>query len=518
MSASFKASANAAFGFLAGLLRLSSKHAQRESMPSVLEMLTVCRETGCKLPELECYARAVDANGVVLLSGGSPELAAAVAGRLGLPTAFHHAENMPIMWWVSGGPEDDIHFRHGLTETRLSREALATLIEKNLGKERLITIHQRLQTESTFTFVWLPDPEVFELFADDPAVFELFLTQKLAIVTDATTPAAMRERLLGIGQFLLRLADNASAETLLNDLNDALQALHEMTAEIREERAAAMWSWLVPRLIEAIDRTKQQYALMIDKQQHKINATAHLLREYRKNWVAGIKNQADSYLQKKIRGPQFESFYDAKLPGPENESFLSAISVSGLRGKLNKSMTDRMAEFVAGLGALANKVELRQIPLKDVDTRWNPQKLNATIETALVKNKVFTQGGGPRTGLVGSLTGKSDEIVNTRKGQIARACRFVAQAIEADFAVWCDELMKKVEKLVYVQLAANLVNQGLPEADTLRTALDGLDRLAQMIQGEAAAQTIEPELIVKDWLAGLTARRFIPSYEPPPPA
>lgn len=518
MSVSFAKTTNAALGFLSGLLRLSSRHVQRESMPSVLEMLTVCRETGCKLPELECYARAVDATGVVLLCGGDYELAAVVAARLGLPARFLHAENMPIMWWVSGGPEEDIHFRHGLTETQLSREALATLIEKNLGKERLITIRQRIQADSELNFVWLPDPEVFELFADDPAVFELFLSQKLTIIADASTPAEMKDRLLGMGQLLLQLTENSTGETLLNDLNGALSELREMTPDAREERAAALWSWLVPRLIEAIERTKQQYSLMIDKQQHKINATVHLLREYRKNWVAGIKNQADGYLQKRIRSPQFEPFYDAKAPGPENESFLSAVSVSGLRGKLNKSMTDRMAEFVAGLAALATKVELRQISLKDVDTRWNPQKLNATIETALVKNKVFTEGGGPRAGLVGSFTGKSDEIVNNRKGQIARACRFVTQAIEADFATWCDELMKQVERLVHVQLAANLVNQGLPEADTLRAALDGLDKLAAMIQGEAGAQSIEPELIVKDWLAGLTARRFIPSYEPPPPA
>ena len=517
MSAPFQTSANAAFGLLSSLLRLSGKHAKRESMPSVLDMLTVCRETGCKLPELECYARAVDQDAIVLLCGGTSELATACAERLGLKAEFSHTEDMPVMWWVTSGPDEDLYFRHGLTETRLSHEALSTLMEKNLGRERLITIRQRVESESQFSFVWIPDPVSFESFADDPAVFELFLGQRLAIQIDSDTPESMQERLYGMGQYLLRTSDLAAGEELLADLDGQLKELREMDSETREEHAAAIWSWLVPRLIEATERTQQQYSLMIDKQQHKINATVQLLREYRKNWVSGIKNQADSYLQKRIRGKQFEAFYDAKLHGPEIESFMTAVSISGLRGRLTKSMTDRMAEFVAGLAALATKVELRQISLKDVDTRWNPKELNAAIEAALIKNKVFTQGGGARAGLVGSLTGKSDEIINTRKGQIARACRFVAQAIEADFASWCDELMKRIEKLVHVQLAANLVNQNLPEADTLRTAIDGLLRLAAMIQGEARSQTIEPESIVKDWLAGLTARRFIPSYQPPLP-
>lgn len=486
-------------------------------MPSVLEMLTVCRETGCKLPELECYARAVDADPVVLLCGGTPEMASACASRLGLKAKLCRADSMPVMWWITGGSGDDLYFRHGLTETRLSAEALTTLLEKNLGKERLITIRQRVQADSEFSLVWIPDPEIFENFADDPAVFELFLSQKLTIQIGDKIPPSMQERLNDMGQLLLKIPEDTTNEVLLARADIAVNKLREMGPETREENAASLWSWLVPRLIESTESTGKKYALMIDKQQHKINATVQLLREYRNNWVSGIKNQADSYLQKRIRGKQFEIFFDAKLPGPEIDSFLTTISLSGLRGRLQKTMTDRMAEFVAGLGALATKVELRQISLKDVDTRWNPKDLNITIEAALVKNKVFTQGGGPRVGLVGSLTGKSDEIINTRKGQIARACRYVAQAVEADFAVWCDDLMKRIEKLVHIQLAANLYNQNLPDADALRGAIEGLSRLASMIQGETASQTIEPESIVKDWLAGLTSRRFIPSYQPPPP-
>jgi hypothetical protein len=517
VSLPFQSSATAALDFLSSLLRLSVRHAQRECIPSTLEMLTVCRETGCKLPELECYARSVDQGGVVLLCGGSPELATDCARKLGLEVEFHAAKGMPVMWWVYGGGVEDLFFRHGFTETRLKAEALRTLLEKNLGRERLITVRQRVVAKSDFTFVWLPDPIIFESFIDDPAAFELFLSQRLAIELSDETPLLIHERLKGMGQFLIRVsADQISDGGMLVRMDDMILELMEMGSETREELSASMWAWLVPRLIEAIERTKQQYAVLIDKQQHKLAATQHLLREYRRNWVSGIKNQADAYLQKRIRSQQFEIFYDAKQPGPEIESFLTAVSISSLRGKLTKSMTDRIAEFVAGLSALANKVELRQISLKDVDTRWNPQKLNATLETALAKQKVFAEGGGPRVGLVGALTGKSNEIVNNRKGQIAQACRFSAQAIEADFAVWCDELMKHVEKLVRVQLAANLVNQNMPEADTLRAAIDGLVKLAAMVNGEANSENHQPEVIVAGWLDGLTARRFIPSYQPPP--
>jgi len=406
VSVPFQSSATAALDFLASLLRLSVRHAQRECIPSTLEMLTVCRETGCKLPELECYARSVDQSGVVLLCGGSPQMAAECAHKLGLDVEFHAANGMPVMWWVYGGAVEDLYFRHGLTETRLKAEALRMLLEKNLGRERLITVRQRVVAESDFTFIWLPDPIVFEDFIDDPAAFELFLSQRLAIELSDETPLLIHERLKGMGQFLLRVSEEQVANDEVSArLDDMILELMEMSSETREELAASIWSWLVPRLIEAIERTKQQYAVMIDKQQHKLAATQHLLREYRRNWVSGIKNEADAYLQKRIRSQQFEIFYDGKQPGPEIESFLTAVSVSALRSKLTKSMTDRIAEFVAGLSALANKVELRQISLKDIDTRWNPQKLNSTLEAALAKQKVFTEGGGPRVGLVGALTG-----------------------------------------------------------------------------------------------------------------
>ena len=99
----FQQSAASALAFYSSLSRISSLHAQREGMPSTLEMLTVCRETGCRLTELECYARAVDSAGVVLLCGGSPELAATTARRLGFEVDFFEISELPLMWKVQGG-------------------------------------------------------------------------------------------------------------------------------------------------------------------------------------------------------------------------------------------------------------------------------------------------------------------------------------------------------------------------------------------------------------------------------
>jgi len=513
VTANMQASARSAISFLTGLLQAASRHQRRHLAPTALEMLTICRETGCKLPELEAHARAMDRAGAVLLCGGDAEQAAEIAGFLGLKGSFQAESELPIVWWVQAGEEEELHFRHGFNETRIEVEALHQLLGKDLGQERLITIHEQTKSNGQWSFAWVPHPAAVEKFLDDSALIELQVEQKIAFIVVPGSAEAMITRLEDIGQPLFQIAASglSTGEPEI-DVEAKVGGVMDGDDDEHQERIDTAWSWLQPRLLEQTEITKQQYGMMIDRQTNKLSVTSQLLREYRRNWVSGIRNETDSYLQKRTRGKAFEPFWDAKSPGPETASFITAMSVSSLRQRHAKTMTDRMAEFVAGLSALATKVELRKIPLQEMNTRWNPADLSEKIESALVKHRVFTEGGGPRAGIVGSLTGKSGEIVDTRKGQVLRAGRYVVQTVENEFAIWCDRLMRDVEHRVQVQLAADLANQGLPDADALRTAISGLDRLAKMIRGDTAQESSRPETVAGGWLTMLSQRRLIPRF------
>lgn len=484
------------------------KHLRLRRIPSLMELQTVCRETGCRLPELDSFQRALDQRPAVLLCGGGAGLTEELARLLGYDPNVPDISEAPVVWAAGGNRQEGIILRHGRSEQKMSRKALDTLLSGKLNTEDITLIEEFHPVDAGWRLLWIPFPHVMENLLTTPLGFEVMLSQRAAVVCGKTSEAVVSE-LQSLGQKLWRLGDDGVPfDTVKSELNGLISdAEHDYT-----DADAARWSWFAEKLLEITKRQRQDYSLSIDRQKNHMQTTRHLLDQYRTNWQGNLYNLVEKYISDRVNSPAISGFLDIQKPPPDRESYMTAISVGGLKRKIRSYLTDRMAEFVAGLSALATKIELRRIAIGDVQTEWNVKNVFAKIDRQLDKPGVFPQESRKRGGLMKSLTGKRQAILDERKASISRAGRIISNTVKKDFEEWCGQLMTAVEKQVRMQLAGALANRGLPDVDALHVALEGLTRLTDIIQGDSDSPDSSPEVTTRFWLTDFTQRRWVPLH------
>lgn len=515
MSERFEKSANSAYAILGHLLGQVDRETGGIAAPQMLEMLTLCRETNLRLPILEAFSKICDERPTLTLLGGDAAMAVDFAHCMGLKVELADVIETPIMWWVEPSRTAKTIVQFGTTERELSEAALTALLGSALPPDRVTVIRRDVESDSQWRFAWLPDAEALALHSGWPSVLEAIVGAQVMVYIGDEIPGAFHPWFGRPGMISRQLA---ATEIVRDDVRpqlfSELYAMREQSFEEREAVQAATWQFMMPRLVDQLDSLRQQYTIEIDRQNMRLQLTRQTLGEYRRNWSNGIRNVLDDFFTKKSSGPAVAALIDPRQPGPQANSYLQALSMPSLWKPLHELLADRLGEFVQGLGALAVRVELRNISLKELEMRWNPASLAQQIEEELNQKRIFSEGGGERSGLVGSLTGKKEEITANRRAQITRANKTVQQLIEQDFLQWADRMLHSVEQRVRVQIAAGQANQGLPDIESLRTGLTGIDRLTAMLEGDREETRQEPSKRVSQLLRGWSQRRWFRRYVP----
>ncbi|MDD5089155.1 MAG: hypothetical protein PHI18_10220, partial [bacterium] len=406
-----------------------------------------------------------------------------------------------------------IRVRHTGGEQELSPRALGALLTAPLPPNGFLVVEEQAHAETGWSLAWIPQPRFLNAPDGDALETEFLLRQRAAVVVDEDAPAPFRDTLKALNQklWVVPRGELGSAEDRQR-LLDEIATLADDRAEHIALRITATWRWLVDRLLDKIEAMRSDYKQRLNQFEIKISSARHLLRQYRTNWLGGIRGQVESHFGQRVGSAAFAGFLDASKPAPQPDTFVSALALTTLNGKLDEFLTDRMAELVGGLGGLATKLELRRIPLGDTNVRWDFRALIPKLEAHLKKEGIFP-AGGKRAGLAGNLTGKKQQVSRERREQLSRGVREAAQFIVQDFADWSGELGNTLEHTISLQLTAALANQGLPDADGMRAAQAGLDRLEEALRSRKEA-TIRPEATVTEWLAVLARGGLIPLYQP----
>lgn len=512
-SGSFTATAEAAVRLWEHWRASASARVYRNQIPPLLELQTVCRETGCSFPELDCFAGVLDMPPAFLLCGGNPDLASEIAAVFGFTAPFPEIPDAPFLWWMQAGTEERMVFRQGQTEHDIFRKALESLLHQETSPSEPLEVDETIPVEARWRLIWMPHPRHFGVPDERLRENEALLAQRAALVVRDDGSDKLRATLEDLGQKLWEVArDDLSTVDERRALLSELATLLDDRPEDLELRASAAWRWLSVRLLDQIEKRKQAFQQALNRYEIYVATTRHLLTQYQKNWTGGLRALLEKYIQGRLTNPAIAVFFDAQKPGPQPDTFVAAISLPSLQGRVDEFLTDQMAALVAGLSGLSVKLELRRISLGDAKTNWSMRPVGARLESLLKEKRVFPAETGKRGGLVGNLTGKKQAILDERRGQVSRAVRTSLQFIEHEFIEWSAILVNQLEANIMIQLTAALANKGLPDPDSLQTAITGLDRLEKAIHSRRE-DVRSPESVAAEWLKRVAESRLIPLYQ-----
>ncbi len=511
-STDFLNTADAAAALMECMMDAAERQSRREQIPSLLELQTICRESGCDMPELNIFARLRDERPALLLCGGTAEMAQDLAKQLGYKLELPELPDTSLVWCIDSAEKAGFTIRYAGTERAMTRRMLTSFLQNDLRLTDLMLIEEKVKADLLWRFVWLPKPQYLLDYEQSATWLEILLGQQAAVTVQEDTPEPVVHLLQSLEQKWWPIAsDQWQEEKPRATLQAGVTSLLSEPEETRELRAIYLWQFVSARLLEELACRKRDYQIAIDQQEQKLKSLRQLLGQYQRNWTSGVRSVTESYMQQRVTGRNIQELLEPQKPGPDLESFVAAISVPTLQSKIEQFVTDRMVDFVAGLEGLAAKMELRRIPLGEANARWNP-RIGTLIEARLKERKIFADGAGKRSGLMAKVTGKTHAIVDHRRGQIGQASREVTQVIHADFTSWCGDFMTTLERNIRLQLTAALVNQGLPDAEGLRAALEGFERLSERIRHHRDS-TRASEHIAAEWLRLLATRRWIPLFQ-----
>jgi hypothetical protein len=512
--AAFRATAEAAAGLWEEWVAAAHARTYREQTPSLLELQTICRETGCTLPELDSFSAVLDQPPAFLLCGAEPALAAEVAALLGFSVQFPETPDRSVLWWLQSGPGERTILRHGSSEREVSAQTLATLLSQDLPEGEPLEVEQTVPGSACWRLVWVPHPRHFHAPNARPRENEALLAQRAALLISEDAPAKLRTALEELNQKLWEVArGDVTTSDERRKLFAELATVLEDRPEDLELRASAAWRWLAARLLEQIAQRRQTFQQALNSHESYVATTRHLLSQYQKNWSGGLRALVQKWVQARLTAPAFTAFFDAQKPAPRPETFVAALALPGMQSRVDEFITDQMAALVAGLSGLSAKLELRRISLGEVNTQWPLRPVGARLEALLKEKRIFPAESGKRHGLVSNLTGRKQQVLDERRAQISRAARTALLFIEQEFVEWSSALVNTVEGSILIQLTAALANKGLPDPDALRSAATGLDRLEQAIH--SPRETVHsPESVAAGWLRRLAGSHWIPLYQP----
>ncbi len=493
------------------LSTVRARHRHRQ-IPSILELQTICRETGCRLPELESFSQALDSKPGLLILGGSASFAKSIASVFEMDLDPPALPEIPIAWMLESGRHERVRIRYGQSDHDVSPATLTAFLTSDLKVDDLVLIDQSIQSDSDWKIIWVPYPGLLESVIDRLGTVGLFLAhQAVVCVSDVVPESVMRIVHAHAQKFwAMPSAETEFADALIR-LVDELRSLLAEPEEERSMRRVQQWQWLALRLRAQIEDRKKSYTVLLDRNGGHLKNCRHVLQQYRKSWAGSLHNLLDDYFQSRLTGSGLTALAESQKDGPRPETFMTATGFNNLRGKLDAFITDRMVEFVSGLGALASKLELMRISLGDSYVKWDSRALSQLCEAQLEEKKVFPPVQKKKTGLVRNLTQRAGGLSDERKAQLQRAARVVVQTIETDFAGWSESLMRSVEQTVRVQLAAALANSGHPDPEGIELAMIGLDRVARSISGKDADAQSE-DAVLAECFQSLAANLHLARY------
>jgi hypothetical protein len=511
-SSAFRATAEATARLWEEWVAAARARTYRDQTPSLLELQTICRETGCILPELDSFSAVLDQPPAFLVCGAEPALAAEVAALFGFGVQFPEIPDRAVVWWLRSGSDARTVFRHGSTEREVSAQTLTTLFGQELPGKEPLEVEQTVPSSGRWRMIWVPRPHHFHAPNASPRENEVLLAQRAALLITEDAAPKLRTALEELNQKLWEVSrGDLSTPDERHKLFTELATVLDDRPEDLDLRASAAWRWLAVRLLEQIAQRRQTFRQALNTYESNVATTRHLLSQYQKNWAGGLRALAQKYVQARLTTPAFTAFFDAQKAAPRAETFVSALALPGMQGRADELITDQMAALVGGLSGLSAKLELRRIALGEVRTQWPLRPVAARLEALLKEKRIFPAGAGKRGGLVGNLTGRKQQVLDERRAQVSRAARAALLFIEQEFVEWSSTMVNAVESSILIQLAAALANKDLPDPDALRSAASGLDRLEQAIQ--SPRETLHsPESVVAGWLRRLTGGRWIPLY------
>jgi hypothetical protein len=482
--------------------------------PSVLDLQTVCRETGLSLPDLDAFARTQGQLPVFLMVGGEAALASEIAALLNIQVQFPDLPSAPVSYSVSPANVVELRMRGSAGSAPASPEDVVNAAAAASEAQDVLVVEEMVASASPWKVVWIPHPAHFRFAEARPAEMEALLAQRAAVILAEDAPTALPEALQQIGQKLwiapptLRQSDDERTRLL-----GEIATLLDDRTEDWDIRAQAAWNWLAARLDTHIQTKRREYQQLLNQCEIKVSSSRHLLNQYRTNWINGVRSVVEVYLQNRVAGAAFAPLFDPGKPGPQVATFMSALGLPTMWSKLSEFVTDRMADFVAGLTGLAGRLELSRITLGDGSARWDARLLTPKLEAFLNERKVFPTAS-KRAGLVGNLTGRKQQVLDERKAQVSKAVRLLPAFVESEFAAWAGALTTAVEKGITLQLAAALANKGFPDEEGLRRAIEGLDRFERMLRGEGGATQRPPDVVTAHWMKLVAQGHLIPRYVP----
>jgi hypothetical protein len=500
-SMSFTATSIAASSLLDPLLKIARSHLHRNGNPFLPDLVSAANEACVELPLLNAFARTREQRPCLLICGGDSKFASDVAATVGYDLTLLEFPAAPVVYLVSPDEQPRLELKSAESCQSLTFDQLHEVFRSGFSKDDLSIVEEHVCADADWKFIWIPHPEALEPFLTTSTFAEILLSHYAATIVSEDTPQSLISILRELGQKLWEVSRSELEE---NDFRERFLAeirlLNEESNKEREIRAGAHWNWVAARLAEKATEHHRDLTLQLERLAQRLKTTKLLLEQFQTGWKGSLRNLLDSYWTNRANSPAFAPFLDLQKPGPDIGLFLTALAPAALRTKLASFVTDRMGQLVTGLSALATKVELRQIPLAGINTRWNLDDLGNRIENLLAEKEFFPETGGKRLHIVGKLTGKSQILLDERKGQLARAYRFTSQMIEADFADWCRILMTSIESRVKVEISAALANKSLPNADEIQKRLRSLDRLGKLIRGEDSELPRTPEALASQWL------------------
>ena len=439
-SGSFAATAEAAVNLWEGWRAAARTRVHLDQIPPLLELQTVCRESGCAFPELDTFAGVLDMPPAFLLCGGNPDFASEIAALFGFHTQFLSVPDEALLWWMQAGQEERTVFRHGQTEHDIFRKSLAELLQQEVPPRELLEIEETIPADARWRVIWMPHPGHFHSPNERLREIEALLAQRAALVVQDDAPEKLRTTLEELGQKLWNVArDNLSTAEERRAFFAELTTLLDDRPEDLELRASAAWQWLSVRLLDQIEKRKQAFKQALNRYEIYVATTRHLLAQYQKNWTGGLRALLDKYMQGRLTNPAMAAFFDAQKAGPQPDTFVAAISLPSLQSRVDEFLTDQMAALVGGLSGLSVKLELRRISIGDVKTNWSLRPVGARLENLLKEKRVFPAETGKRGGLVGNLTGKKQGIWDERRGRVLGVLRPLRPCIGHGIAEWGTE-------------------------------------------------------------------------------
>jgi hypothetical protein len=509
----FSESARSALSILDTLQAVGERQARVSQIPSLLELQTICREAGCDFGDLNVFARVQDERPALLLCGGDVETAQQVAKQIGCTLDIPELPDAPLVWMADHGEQARLSLRRGDTDKVITRKILSSFLSSELKLDDFVFVEEREVGHSPWRFVWVPKPNYLPALLEKSSAVEILTGQQACVMIADDTPDSLLKLIDYLEQKHWSITrDHWSLDARRATLLSEVATLLDEPDEIRELRAVSLWNYIAERLLAEISRTKQRYQIQIEQQEHKLLSLRHSLSQYHRNWTSGVQNVAESHFKARISGKAFAPFYDIRQPGSDVQTFLAAAGLPGLFTKVEQFVMDRIADFAGGLEGMAVRMELHRITFGEMNTKWSPRAMGPKLDALLTERHIFQSGGDKPGGLIAKVTGKAPAMLEHRKAQIAQASREITRSINDDFAEWCTGFMTTFEQNIRVQLNAALANQGLPDVDRLRSAMDGFDRLSDRIRHyrESGRTSVT---VVADWLRQFTQRRWIPLYK-----